>query len=163
VLGAALRHIGLTKNIPGNSLEVLDRIAVVIELEASAQRGEVGLLQCGRDRFLVGQVALERLDGAVDQYGGIVPLHGIGAGHDVVGGFIGCDEFLVLRIVEIGRPVRAAEHADRGVLLRRQRRLVDRERRQNRNLVGQARLPVLLYQGHAHAARHEREYGVGLH
>src|SRR5258705_11598892 len=89
-------------------LEILDRIAVGIELEAAAQRGEVGLLESGGRRILVGEVALDRLDGAVDQHRRIIGLEGVGAGHAVVGGLIGGNEFLVLRIVEIWRPVRPA-------------------------------------------------------
>src|SRR5258706_15272045 len=41
-------------------VEILDRIAVGVEFEPAAQRGEVGLLQCGRHGFLVGEVALYR-------------------------------------------------------------------------------------------------------
>src|ERR1700687_696216 len=73
-------------------VEILDRIAVGVELESAAQRGEGGLLQRRRDRFLVGKVALDRPDGAVDQHGRIIGLEGIGAGHAVVGGFIASHE-----------------------------------------------------------------------
>src|ERR1700733_937425 len=69
-------------------IEVLDRIAVGVELESAAQRGEVGLFQRRDHGILVGKVALDRLDGAVDQLRRIVGLHGIAAGHAVVGGFI---------------------------------------------------------------------------
>src|ERR1700761_991469 len=69
-------------------VKVLDRIAVGVELEAAAQRGKVGLLQGSRDRVLVGKVALHRLDRAVDQQRRVIGLHGIGAGHGVVGGLI---------------------------------------------------------------------------
>src|ERR1700686_3589335 len=43
-------------------IKVLDRIAVNVEFEAAAQRGEVRLLQCRRHRFLVAEVAPDRLD-----------------------------------------------------------------------------------------------------
>src|SRR6201996_7452517 len=57
-------------------VKVLDRIAVGVELEAAAQRGEVGLLQRSRNRVLVGKVALHSLHGTVDQQCCIVSLHG---------------------------------------------------------------------------------------
>src|SRR5882757_9704340 len=37
-------------------VKILDRVAVAVELEAAAQRGEVGLFQRRRHRVLVGQV-----------------------------------------------------------------------------------------------------------
>src|SRR6478672_8514054 len=143
-------------------VEILDRIAVGIELETAAQRGEVGLLESRGHRILVREVALDRLDGAVDQHRRIIGLEGVGAGHAAVGRLVGGNEFLVLRIVEIGRPVRAAKHADRRILLRRQRRFIDRERRKDRNLVSQACLPVLFHQAYAHPAGHEGKHGIGL-
>ena len=60
----------------------------------------------------------------------------------------------------LGAQFEAGEHAERGVLLRRQRRLVDRERRQERDFVGKAGLPVLLDEVHAHAAGNEAEHRV---
>src|SRR5258707_2425786 len=133
-------------------VEILDRIAVGIELEPAAQRSEVGLLQCSGPGFIVGEVAFDRLDGAVDQHRSIISLEGVGAGYAVVGGLIGGDEFLVLRIVQIGCPVRAAEHADRGVLLRRQRRFIDRERREDWHLICWSGLPLLLHPAYALSA-----------
>src|ERR1700704_4518332 len=151
ILEYLLDNLGLEFTIRAfcdlGQVKILDRITVAVEFEPAAQRGEVGLLQCGGHRFLVGKVALYRLDGAVDQHRRVIGLEGIGAGHNVVGGLIGGDEFLVLRIVEIGRPVRAAEHADCCILLRRQRRFIDRERRKDWNLIGEAGLLVLLHQG----------------
>ena len=64
--------------------------------------------------------------------------------------------------VEVRRPVGAAVHAERGVLLRRQRRFVDGERREERDLVGEAGLPILLDEIDAHAAGQEGEDGVGI-
>src|ERR1700754_4197367 len=55
-------------------IEILDRIAVGVELETTAQRAEVGFLQRGRDRVLVGKVALHCFDGAVDQQRGVIAL-----------------------------------------------------------------------------------------
>ena len=89
-------------------------------------------------------------------------MHGVGAGHAVVGSLVAGYEFLALGIVHVGRPVGAAEHADRGVLLRGQGRFVDRECRQHRDLVGKTGLPVLLDEADAHAARHEGEQRIGL-
>src|ERR1700710_1922258 len=43
-------------------IEILDRIAVGIELEAAAQRGEVGFFQRRRHGVLVAEVTLDRLD-----------------------------------------------------------------------------------------------------
>src|ERR1700687_1344276 len=143
-------------------VEILNRIAVGIKLETAAQRREVGLFQGRRHGLLVGKVALDRLDGAINQHRRVIGLEGVGAGHAVVGGLVGSDEFLVLRIVEIGRPVRAAEHADGGVLLSRKGGFVDGERREDWNLIGEAGLPVLLHQAYAHAARHEGKHGIGL-
>src|ERR1700726_966116 len=60
-------------------VEILDRIAVGIELEAAAQRGEVGLFQRCYHGILVGRAALGCLGGAVDQQRRVVGLHGIGA------------------------------------------------------------------------------------
>src|SRR5260370_30687333 len=46
-------------------VKILDRIAVGVELEAAAQRGEVGFLQCRRDCILVAEIALYCLHRAV--------------------------------------------------------------------------------------------------
>src|SRR5690349_8586278 len=45
-------------------IEVLDRVAVAVEFEAAAQRGEVSLLQCRRHCLLVGEIAAHGLDRA---------------------------------------------------------------------------------------------------
>src|SRR4051812_47109934 len=156
-LELAVRALGDLRQV-----EILDRIAVGVELEGDAQRSEVGLFQSGGDRVLVGEIALHGLDGAVDQHRGIIRLEGVGTGHAVIGGLVGGDELLVLGVVEIGRPVRAAEHADRRVLLRRQGRFINRESREHRNAVGEARLLVLLDEINAEAAGHEREESIGL-
>ena len=133
-----------------------------LDLRERLPSDEVRLFQRGRQRFLVGQVAFHRLDGAVNQHRGIVSLEGIGAGYAVVGGLVAGDELFALRIVEIGCPVCASKHADRRVLLGRQRRFIDRECGQNRNLLGKPRLTVLLHEADAHAARHERKQSVRL-
>src|SRR5579872_1619449 len=99
-------------------VKILNRISVDIEFEVAAKRGEIGLLQRSRNRLLVRKIALCRLHRAVDQQGRIVALHGVSTGHDVISRLIGGDEFLALGVVEIGRPVSAAEHADRRILLR---------------------------------------------
>src|SRR5258708_12885402 len=49
-------------------VEILDRIAVGVELETAAQRGEARLLQRRPHPILVPELALDRLDGAVDQH-----------------------------------------------------------------------------------------------
>src|ERR1700736_1326226 len=88
-----LRHLGQVK--------VLDRIAIGVEFESATERREVGLLQRGRDRVLVGKVALHRLDRTVDQQRRVIGLHRIGAGDGVVGSFIARDELFALGIVEV--------------------------------------------------------------
>src|SRR5258706_16137416 len=47
-------------------VEILDRIAVGVELEIAAQRGEVRLLQGRGHRILVGEVAVDRLEVTAD-------------------------------------------------------------------------------------------------
>src|SRR5262249_49554938 len=88
----------------------------------------------------------------------VVGLEGVGRGHRAEFLLVGGDEGLVLRIVEVGRPVGAAKEAERGVLLRRQRRLVDREGGKERDV--QPRLAKLLDEIHAHAAGRARCGGV---
>src|ERR1700674_152123 len=110
-----------------DQVEVLDRIVIGVEPEAAAQRLEVGLLQRNAQRVLVGEVALDGADRAVDQQRGVIGLECIARRHGAVFLLVGCDEQLVLRVVEIGRPVGAAEHSERGVLLRGKRRFVDGE------------------------------------
>src|ERR1700721_4857755 len=48
----ALGHLG--------QVEILNRIAVDVEFEVTAQRGEIGFLESRRDRLFVGEVALDR-------------------------------------------------------------------------------------------------------
>src|SRR3974377_1656093 len=48
-------------------VKILDRIAVGVELEATAQRDEIGLLQRRGHRVLAAEISLHRLHRAVDQ------------------------------------------------------------------------------------------------
>ena len=134
---------------------------VVADLEVAAQGLEFGGLEAGADPVLVLEVALGALHRGVDHQGGVVGLHGVGAGHAAVLLLVGGDEGLGLRIVEVRRPVGAAVIPDRRVLLGRQGALVDREGGEERDRA-QARLTVLAHQVDAHAAGHEREHRVGL-
>src|SRR5574337_870014 len=112
----ALRDLG--------QVEVLDGIMVGVEAELAAQRLEVGLHQRRAQRVLVAGVALGLAQRAVDQQRGVVSLERIGSGHRVVGVLVGGDEAAVAGVVQVGRPVRAAEQAERGILFRRQRPVV---------------------------------------
>ncbi len=60
-----------------------------------------------------------------------------------------------------GAQLRAAEEAERGVLLRRQRRFIDGEGGEEFDVVGEAGLAELLDEVHAHAAGQEHEHRVG--
>src|SRR5215510_11766339 len=104
---------------------VLDRVVVGVELEGAAQRLEVGLGERRAQRVLVGGRALGLLQRAVDELRRVIGLERVAARHRVVFLLIGGDERLVLGGVQVGRPVGAAEEAERGILLRRQRRFVD--------------------------------------
>ena len=85
-------------------IEFLYRIAVDIEAERTAQRGEIGLADgCGQP-VAVGGFACRLLQSLMDQHGCVIALHRIGAGHAVVGGFISLNKGLVGGIVERGRP-----------------------------------------------------------
>ena len=128
---------------------------VVVELKRAAERLEVGFLERRAQRVLVGKVALDGTHRAVDQQRGVVGLEGVRRRNGVVLFHIFLDECLVLRRVEIGRPIGAGEHAEGGVLLRRQRQFIDRERGQEGDLVGEAGLAELLDEVHAHAAGDE--------
>ena len=73
------------------------------------------------------------------------------------------DELLVRRVVEVRGPVRAHDHAERGIALRRKRqRVCDRIFGVERDLVLQTRLRVLLDEGDAAGADQEGEHRVGL-
>src|ERR1043166_5556145 len=143
----ALRHL--------DQIEVLDGIMIVAEFEIAAQRLEVGLLERGAQRVLVGEVAFDGRDRAVDQLRRVIGLERVGAGHRAVFLFVSRDERLVLRRVEVGRPIGAAKEAERRVLLRRQGPLVDREGGQELDLVRESRLAELFDEVHPHAARQE--------
>src|SRR5829696_8996458 len=97
-----------------HQVEVLDRIAVGVELERPAGGLEVGLADRRRERLLVGGVAAGRLEGGVDQLRGVVGLHGVGARHVAELLLERRDEGLVDRVVHVRRPGHAAEEADGG-------------------------------------------------
>ena len=145
-----------------DEVEVLDREAVVAELEGAAQRREVGRLQRGLQGLLVGDLPARLLHGGVDHHGGVIGVHGVARRDVAVLLLEGRDERLVLRRVEVRRPVAAAEQADGGVLLGGEGGLVHGEGGEEDHLVGQAGLAELLDQVHAHAARHEGEDRVRL-
>ncbi len=106
-----------------DQIEVLDRIVVGVELEAAAQRGERRPSSAPCAPRPCCEVALGGLHRAVDQHRRVIGLERVGGRHRAVLLLVGRDERLVLRIVEIGRPVGSAEEADRGILLRGQRRI----------------------------------------
>src|ERR1700733_2768395 len=58
-------------------IEILDRNMIVAEFEWAAYRLEVGLFHFLAHAFLVGQVAFDRSDRAVDQSHGIVGLSAV--------------------------------------------------------------------------------------
>ena len=116
---------------------------------------KIRLLQRGTQRVLVGKIAFEFAHRAIDQQRGVVGLERVSSRDGIVFFQICVDERLVLRIVQVRRPIGAAIHAKRGVFFCCKHRLVDRERRQERDLVGKTSLPELLDEVHAHAARHE--------
>src|SRR6516164_8657326 len=77
----SLGHLG--------QVEVLDRIAVGVEFECTAQRSEISLLQRGRNLLLVAKVALDSPYGAIDQHCCVIGLHGIATGYDAIGCLVG--------------------------------------------------------------------------
>src|SRR4051794_18048667 len=91
-----------------HQVEVLDREAVRTELEVAAQGLEIRFLEGGAQSILVLGLAAGRLESAVDQLRRVVAVHRIGAWHGAVGRLIGRDELLVLRRVEVRRPVGAS-------------------------------------------------------
>ena len=145
-----------------HQVEVLDRIVVGVELEAATQRVELGLHHGRAQRLPVRNITLHLTDGAVDQERRVVGLECVGRGDRAELLLIGGDKALVLRIVEIRRPVGAAEEAERGILLGRQRRFIDGEGGEERDVVGKPRLPELLDEIHSHAAGQEHIDGVGF-
>ena len=123
---------------------------------------EIGLHQGGTHRILVCHAAAGLLERAVDQRHGIIGLERIGRRHRVELILIGGDKRLVLRVVEIGRPVRTAEKSERCILLRRKRRFIHREGGQERDRVRQPRLAKLLDEVHTHAAGQKNKDGIRL-
>src|SRR4029079_9130015 len=142
-----LRHLHL--------IEILDRVVIGVELEGTTQRREVRLHQCRAQGVLVRGVSLGQLQRAIDEQCCIVGLEGVGRRNGVVFLLVVSNEFLVLRIVEIGRPVCTAKKSNRSFLLCWQCRLIDREGGEELDLVRQTSLPELLHEIHAHATRQE--------
>src|SRR5262249_45757513 len=139
----SLRHLHL--------IEILDRVVIGVELERTTQRREVSLHQCRTQRVLIRGISLGKFERAIDEKSGMVRLECIGRRNCAVLLLVVRNEFLVLRIIEIGCPVGPAEKSDRGLLLRWQRRFIDSERREELDLFSQTGLPELLYEVHAHA------------
>src|SRR5207244_3406572 len=106
-----------------HQIEILDRVVVGVELELAAQRGEIRLHERSAQRVLVVGFATGHLKRRVDQQCGVIGLRRVAARHGVVFLLVRRHEGLVLRVVEIRRPIGAAEHAERRILLRRKGRL----------------------------------------
>ena len=136
---------------------------VVVELERAAHRLEVGLAQRGAHGVLVLDLAAHIRNRRVDEFDGVVAERSEGGGQAVVLRGERGDELLVRRIVEVGRPVRAHDDAERGIPLRGEgERVCDRVFGVERQLVLQSRLGVLLDEGDAAGAHQEGEHRVGL-
>src|ERR1035437_782295 len=104
---------------------ILDRELVRVELELTTHRMEVGLLQGSTECFLVRHVAMHGADGAVDQHGRIIGMGGEVRRYVAVGLLEIRHELLVRRIVEVRRPIGAAEKAEGVILQAGQCRLID--------------------------------------
>src|SRR5512139_2906449 len=135
-----------------DQIEVLDRIIVRVELEAAAKRGEVRLLQRRPQCVFIGGIAFGQLQCAIDQEYGVIRLKGVSRRDRAIFLLIACNELFVLRIVEVGRPIGAAEKSDGSVLLSRQSRFIDRECREEHGLAGESGLAELFDEIDAHAA-----------
>src|SRR5215475_2404733 len=114
-----LRHLHL--------IEILDRIVIGVELEGTTQRGEVRLHQCRTQCVPIRGISFGKLQRAIDEQSCIVGLEGVSRRNRVVLLLVVGNEFLVLRVIEIGCPVGAPKKSDRGLLLRWQRRFIDGE------------------------------------
>src|SRR5438874_2562796 len=140
-----LAHVGaLIVLDDAQQVEILDREMVVVVFEEPAHRAELGLLERGDQALLVRQIAFDRGDGAIDHRDRIEALRGVERWVIVVLLAEGGDEFLVARVVEIGRPEADLVIAFSGVADRRQRGFVDRKGGIERNLLAQTGLRVLL-------------------
>ena len=91
---------------------------------------------------------------------GVVGLRCVDRRQAVVFGLEGRDEFLVLGVVEIGRPRRGVLGAERGVADRAEHVLAEGEAGAHHRDFD-ARLRILLHEGDAHAAGQEEEDGIG--
>src|SRR5262249_24675320 len=95
------------------------------------------------------------LECSIDKKHCVIGLEGVSRGDCTECLLVAGDKLFILRIVQIRRPVSTAEKANGGILLRWQRRLINRERRQKHGLVGKPGLPELLDEINAHATWQE--------
>ena len=132
---------------------------VLAVLELAACRVEVRLAHRRDHAFLVGQVALHRAHRGIDQQDAIVALRAVVGGRlAVVFLAVVADELDVGVVLQVLAPVARLELSERGVLHRRDRELVHRVHRVERELAAQAGLGILLEELDAHAARIEHEH-----
>src|SRR4030095_14380991 len=138
-------------------VEVLDREMVRVVLVRAPRRLVVGLAHGGDHALLVAEVALHRLDRAVDQHDPIVAL---GAVEDrrLAELLPEVSDVLLIRLVlEIGAPVTRLPLTERRFFHRRERDLVHGVHGVERDLAAQTRLCVLLQELDPHAAGIEDE------
>src|SRR2546430_2409266 len=143
-------------------VKILDRKMVGVVFEFAAHRREIGLFQRGDHALFVGQITFYGGDRAVDHRDRIEALGSVEGRPVIVFLAKRADEFLVTRVVEIGRPEADLVIAIRGIPDRRQGRLIDRKGRIEGDLLAHSSLRVLLDELDTHAAGQEGEDGFWI-
>ena len=136
---------------------------VLVELERTPHRVELGGFQRLAHGFLVLDLALDIAHGGIHQHGGVVGLGGIQRGQAAKFLLEVGDELLVGRVVHVVRPLRRVEHAQHGLAHGLDDVLVRRETgAEQHSLLGQTGRHILLDEVDAQAARQEDEHRVGF-
>ncbi len=94
-------------------IEILDREVVVAVAVRSADRSIIGFLHRRAQTVLIGQIAFDGDDGAVDEIRRIVGLRGIEGWIALIGGAEAGDELFIRRIGQIDRPVSRSRNPER--------------------------------------------------
>src|SRR5690606_19080172 len=92
---------------------------VAVEAEITAQRGEIRRFKRSLYRGLVAQIAVDSTDGAVDQHGRVIGLHGIATRNITEFLLKRGDKCLACLALEIRRPISCGDKALCRVFLRR--------------------------------------------
>src|SRR5256886_11148198 len=156
------RELALGRPHSFQEVEVLDREVVHVVLVRTARRLVVGLPHGGDHPRLVREVTLDRAHRGVDQHHAVVALRAVERGRVAV---LLPEVGHVLRVrlvAEVRAPVPRLPDADRRLLQRGERHLVDRVDRVERDLLTEPRLGVLLHELDSHRPRIEDEHRLRI-